>query len=143
MIIQAFRKNIEVRQFTPETGEIGPATVDPDHGATANGLYHPLGYDIGVLYRSDDQLWLQVGADRFAAGDVSSASTTHLGSGRAILDLVVSGCRYSWEYQLSPRAELDVTSFATFGEHEDDFDFGLFIANVMKDPGRQQRIYSY
>lgn len=143
MIIESFRKSGEFRQFSPESGEIGPRIVAPDSGAKSYGLYYPLAYDIGVLYRSNSQLWLKVGADRFTAGDVSDAATTRLGSGRAILDIVASGCRYSWEYQLLSNVEADVTSFATFGEQEEDFDFGLFIANVVKGTGRRDRVYSY
>lgn len=143
MIIESFRKFGEFREFSPETGEIGSEILVGGPGTKSYGQYYPLGQSLGVLYRSDDQLWLWVGTDRIAISMVSAASTLRLDSGRSILRMTADGHGYSWEYRLSANIESGVTSFATFGEEDEDFDFGLFIANIVKDPERQRRLYSY
>lgn len=143
MIIESFRKFGEFRKFSPETGEIGSQILAGGPDTKNYGQYYPLGQSMGVLYRADDQLWLWVGADKIAISRVRDASTTRLESGRSMLSITVDGHRYSWEYELSADIESGVTSFATFGEEDEDFDFGLFVTNVAKDPARQERLYSY
>jgi hypothetical protein len=132
MRLNSFDRWSDVGEFTPTNGELTVLPRADAPPAEPHGAYTYLAGTLTVFYRVDDDLYLRHGNQTIAlTGAVASWQT---GAGRARLqvdELVLA-------YQPEPGpVEGDVTSFV----EDEDFDFGLFIANVLNDPGRRERIY--
>jgi hypothetical protein len=93
-----------------------------------------------ALYRLHDVLHLRVDrTDVPLTGDVIVTLET-AGSRRTLRVLRGDNTIFELEYErpkIDPPLEVDPTPFV----EEEHFDFGLFVFNIMADPGRRKRIY--
>ncbi|MEU6642711.1 hypothetical protein ABZ863_09175 [Saccharomonospora sp. NPDC046836] len=128
--------------YHPETKTMEEVESSPG-SKKVDGAFGQLGDILAVLYREDDDVVLEVGNYHFWLGVQTGVSVVHSGSGlnRSLTivresseDSVV--VHYPLEEGPVP-TELDSTPFI----EDEDFDFGLYIANVANSPERLDRIY--
>ncbi|MER8105535.1 hypothetical protein [Kitasatospora sp. NPDC094016] len=135
MLLASFDLFGRVADFEPATGELSPErAIEP--GQETHGHYGALAGTVVVFYRDSDGLHLRVGVGECRIE--SSAQVRHrIQEPECVLDIdQVAELRYpvpsEW-YGL----ENDLTPFV----EAEDFDFGLFIANVVGDQRRVEGIY--
>jgi hypothetical protein len=140
--VQCHGRHAEVGEFDPETGTLvrRHRSDDEDEGSF-RGHYADLGGVTAVFYRGDDDhLWLRladvalpVEAARDAFEWSRDGATSEIkiegGDGERI------NVKYDDPYW--PPPSFDPTPFV----EAEDFDFGLFVRNVLADPARSARIY--
>ena len=116
--------------------ELPPRLLDK-----VNGRFAEEGKDLVCFYRQNGHLVLTIGPNTFSL-DAEMSASIQWEDGRNTFVLNESGNdRLRHHYvpkPLIPPLELDLVS--TCVERE-DFDMFLFIANVMNDPGRRDRIF--
>lgn len=105
------------------------------HGAAAR-----LGDLDACLYRTGRELAFRVSEKVFA---LDSETVVELRRGTVNLLLVVrkGSPVFTWTYPapvMDPSLEVDPTACV----EEEDFDFGLFVSNVSKDPARKARLFA-
>ena len=132
------RDDARVYEFDEQSGEFSEPRPLVS-GMLIRGQCGTLGTTKLVLYRGEgNQLELRCGRDT-----VSITANTHLeltSGTRRVLSLVTRGVTVlRVEYEPNEAADPfeDLTPFA---EAEDE-DFGLFVANVLRDAGRRKRIF--
>lgn len=140
MLVQSHTVFNEVAEFDPETGalEVFPRSID--ERVEIRGHYAILSGVLVVLYRTGDGLNLRIGSTVLVGGEL--LSVTHA---RKVTDCRLSVTRsgvppLEINYTVSlldPPLALDPTPFV----EDEDFDFGLFISNVLQSPTRRQQIY--
>lgn len=142
IIIASYLTSKEVASFDITTGVLSrmDRSALPD-GARVSGTYGLVGRIHVVLYRKVDQLQLRVGERLFDHADMLKVSRRRVGEG-FVLSIDMNG-RQSVElaYEpvvLDPPLAMDETPFM----EKEDFDFGLFLVNVLTDPRRRSRIFS-
>ncbi|HEY5834424.1 hypothetical protein [Streptomyces sp.] len=145
MIVHSFDREGETALFDPETGRlsaVAPGTR-PDPGAPVLGHFGALAGRLVVLCRAGKTLRLRVGdtdvpvgpgflVRHRRTGDVCELSVVDEATNRSVVDV-----RYPAPADLAG-GEFDPTPFAD----DEDFDLGLFVANVAGDPDRRNIIYT-
>ncbi len=122
--------------FDPGTSVLGPVvnrTGSPGPGEIA-GHFGRLGDTLAVLYRADGSLRLLLGDQDIV---VTAGLEVRHERGVAVNSLTVGTRRIEYP---RPADELDEDDPTAFAEPE-DFDLGLFLANVLGDPERCDRMY--
>lgn len=142
MRIESHDRFDHLAEFDPTTGrvqEFGRATSSPGISVQTMGHYARLSGTIAVLYRLDKSLWLRIG-DEARALDRKGIEVrwAHV-RGRSTLELLDTGeLVASVRYRPGPGGGPgDPTPFA----ESEDWDFGLFVQNVLGDESRRARIY--
>jgi hypothetical protein len=129
--------------FDPVTGALTlfSRAANPERvPGQLSGLFDEVGGKLVLLFRLDGILYLQVGDQRMAMDD----HTIELQSANGYRILrVLSGRRVAFELTydppiISPPLSDDPTPFV----EEEHFDFGLSLANLSRDRGRQARMFS-
>ncbi|NXY95496.1 hypothetical protein HYE82_14075 [Streptomyces sp. BR123] len=126
----------EQTRFDPGTAALGPVSgrsLPLDHGEIA-GTFGRLGDTLAVLYRAEGALRLLLGDEDIAV--VDGLEVRH--ERGEIFNRLTVGTRHL-DYP-RPSNELDVDDMTAFAEPE-DFDLGLFLANVLGDPARCDLMY--
>lgn len=134
-----------------EYAEIDTATGEivwyPGQSGAVVGLGHIDGHIAVIdgyavcLYRERGRLHLRIGA---VDSEITDDTSAELAQGKvSVLTLSrhAVGC-FRWMYKrpvVEPPLDIDPTPFV----EEEDFDFGLFVRNVMANPERRQRIYRH
>jgi hypothetical protein len=139
MIVHSFDHFGEVRRLAPATGDLTPA--DPS-GTGVHGHYGLLGDTVVVLYRDGEDLLLRIGGTLVPVDDSVSIGYDRVGNRRLleVTDNATGAVAARLAYTLPEpivAPEDDPTPFA----EAEDFDFGLFIANVANDAERRSAIY--
>lgn len=145
MIVQAFDRVDQTARFDPESGrlEVLPAGGPGDGAGSPQGHFGFLGGTSVVLYRSGDALRLRVGDKDVVADEGIAVTHTRSGGSCAltVLDRATERPLATISYAApddSVGEEFDPTPFVD----AEDFDLGLFLANVTGDPDRRKAIYA-
>jgi len=142
MLIQSHDRHQEVGSFSPSTGELklfrrwrATNLHEP-----LRGHYSRLGKHFVMLWRGTDGLHLLVDFSDFLLSPEVTVHWCRIDAGHAefrvhgVPEIVVT-------YSSDLKRQQLWTSQAIMGSIE-DWDFGLFVHNVMNDPGRGARIYT-
>jgi hypothetical protein len=142
MRVHSFDHHAEVADFVPTDGTLRTyrRSVAPTRTAPLRGHYATLDREIAVLYRD-------TGGLKFFRPGVGVVELS-------------SGVTVSWQLVTRNKAQLSISGddpvqivyrsnanriaariAATPNGRREDWDFGLFIANVLKDPERRDRLY--
>lgn len=143
LILQSFDKFDVLAEFDPSTNTFFQHSKAENLSlppTTISGVFAQLGKTMMLLYRFNKQLYLQIADHKLEISNRVRASlikadfcTLIIKSGEDII--------FRLEYLplvISPPLETIVTPFA----EEEDFDFGLFVHNIINDPGRSLRVFS-
>lgn len=144
MLLLSHRSFDTVADYDPATGTITtfsrktePGRVSSRQGA---GVFDNLGGRRVLLYRLAGVLYLQVDDQRITMEGL--AVEVHSAKGDRVLRVLADGAIvFELTYRpthLDPPLSDDPTAFV----EEEDFDFGVFLANVSRDRGRQARMYA-
>jgi hypothetical protein len=148
MLVQSHDRFDDLGAFDPLSGDLDEfkrsrIADDARLKESLRGHFAVLGDTVAVLYRDDDALWLRLGdRARDLSSGRSSAKWERIGR-RARLSLLdgaeeVASVEYVPGPTGGPSLADDVTPFASC----EDWDFGLFVRNVVSDEGRFRRIYT-
>ncbi len=132
------RDDARVYEYDERSGEFA-APRPLVSGMLIRGQCGTLGTTKLVLYRGEgNQLKLRRGGDTISITDDTHVELTS-GTRRA-LSLVTRGSTVL-RIEYEPKEAMDsVEDLTPFAEDEDE-DFGLFVANVLRDAGRRKRIF--
>lgn len=142
MFVQSYNSFWVVADFDERTGELKEfrrsSSDDPPHSA-ARGAFMSTPDGSVVFYRHHDFLWLRIGEVVRAFDDARREARWRSASEKSTLELLDRGVTVaSVQYAPSPGGEDDdPTSFA----EREDWDFGLFVKNVLENEGRSRRIF--
>ena len=106
-----------------------------------SGVFSFLNGTVSSLYRKDDLLYFRVG-DRAVelADDVTSVLTQE--NNNRVFQLIKNGkAEICFTYQ-PPVNDVPLTADPTPFIEDEDFDFLLFVHNVLTETGRRNRVYS-
>jgi hypothetical protein len=142
MIIHSFERFGEIRQFDPVTGALTPVSRLAGSPVPTYGHYGLLGEKSVVFYRSGASLLLRIEGSTTPLDDTHRVSFQQNGDRRLlrVTDRSTGSIVASLEYTLPDPVVAPEDDPTPFAEAE-DFDFGLFVANVANDRGRRDRIY--
>lgn len=109
----------------PTRSEVVPSQTD--------GYYSILSNAFCAVFRSENQLYVRIGDKTVElTGDVEIS--VHGPPENRVISLKAGGTRVSHSYALSSASiDGDVTPFV----EDEDFDFGVFLANIASNPERQ------
>lgn len=134
--VMSFDRFGEQAPFDTGTARLGPASRPsgtPDLAGIA-GHYGHLGETLAVLYRVGGTLRLLLGDQDIP---VTEGLEVRHERGETLNRLTVGTRRIDYP---RPADELDEDDPTAFAEAE-QFDLGLFLANVLTDPARRDRMY--
>jgi hypothetical protein len=137
VIVQCFDEYGLVADFDAEHGVLRskarPGALLPGH---VDGWYSNLAHTCVVFYRSENRLCLNVADEHFELDGCTVVTWRQIESGAQLT--VTDSARQMTLTYVSPGLDLadDLTPFV----ESEDFDFGLFIANVAADRDRSERI---
>ena len=140
MLIQYYERMDVIAEFDPETGRLHPMPR-PSHlpFSATDGWFSILDGTCVVFYRHRRRLWLRAGAELFALDENTALAW---GADRGVSWFQVADShrtivlRYPSGPPWGPPLSEDPTPFV----HDEDWDLGLFITNVMSDEERRRRI---
>ena len=143
MIVHSFDTFGEVRRLDPATGALTPTEAsDRRSSDTVHGHYGLLGDTLVLLYRSGPSLLLHIGGTVVAVDGSTSIGHERVGD-RGVLEVAetaTGAVAAHLDYALPEPVVAPEDDPTPFAEAE-DFDFGLFIANVANDARRRTSIY--
>jgi len=143
MLLQSHQSFDTVADYDPKTGAFATLSRKAHPARMAaeqcRGVFDDLGGKRVLLYRLAGVLFLDVdGRPTPMQGQVVELYPVN--GERILRGLVDGSVAFELRYRpphLDPPLADDPTAFA----EEEDFDFGLFLANVSRDPERQARMY--
>ncbi|REK18837.1 MAG: hypothetical protein DWQ37_03250 [Planctomycetota bacterium] len=139
MLLDCFTVYDQVAEYDPATDQFAQSTRLDAESRRIGGFFDRLNGALLLFYRDGDSLYLSIDGDRFRF-DECSVEWGGVANSRTLRFLPTDGVARQLSYQveeLDPPLSEDPTPFA---EHE-DFDFGLFLRNVARDPKRQKRLF--
>lgn len=140
ILLQSQDKFDEVAELDPASGKLRWLSKEQARSPHIQGHVSRLGNKVACLYRSDDgTLHFRIDNQVFPLNPGTFVSHT---KGRPNTLSVIRGgtVLYKWVYtspDIDPPLEFDPTPMV----EEEDFDFGLFVSNVSRDPERREGIY--
>ncbi|MFI9365141.1 hypothetical protein ACIG5E_29435 [Kitasatospora sp. NPDC053057] len=135
MLVAGFDVSGRAADFDPATGRLGPERT-VDSGRMTHGHYGQLAGARVVFYRGADGLRIRVG-ERDTRLDAATAVCHQVVGRQCVLTVgQVTELRYPVPPEWSG-LENDLTPFVD----AEDFDLGLFVANVLADRDRAARSY--
>jgi hypothetical protein len=138
MYVRSHDRFIRYGLFDPDSGSLETRTRAPSRepDQVVEGHFASLAGEMVIFYRKDAYLYVGCGGNRWPADEATIRWEPERGHSRFAVvegDREVFALTYSMDF---PGPEL-VTSFS----EPEDWDFGLFIYNVVNDPARAARIY--
>lgn len=143
MLVESHDKHSEVGEFDPDTGRL--TRLERNKAAALLdqklcGHFADLGEVLGILYLHEGHLMLRL--DRTKTPATAETVRWEADGPRAILSIVdasivVASARYRRGPATGPKLSVDPTPFI----EPEDWDFGLFVRNVVGDTERARRIY--
>jgi hypothetical protein len=144
MVLQSQDKFDEIAVLNPSTGETNfvSKSKHPELASqTASGWYSIVDNVMCCLYRREGKLFLGVGKRTFELLDDVSSRLIR-GQGSSNFQLISNGALlFSFEYN-PPKLDIPLENDPTPFVEEEDFDFLLFVNNILKDKARRERIYN-
>lgn len=147
MIVRSYDDYEAVGDFDPISGrlvQLGRGEVLGDAGAEPPlcGHFADLDGTVAVLYRYTDGTWLRLGDEARKLSGAGASVRRELDGRYVHLVLfdgfeVVASARYRPGPQTGPPLAADPTPFV----EDEDWDFGLFVENVIRDKSRMARLY--
>ncbi len=142
MLVQSHNTFWLVADFDERTGELKEfrrSSADDPPFSASRGAFMSTPDGNVVFYRHHDSLWLRIGEVVRALDDAGHEVRWRRASEKSTLELLDRGVTAaSVQYAPGPGGEDDdPTSFA----EREDWDFGLFVKNVLEDQGRRARIF--
>jgi hypothetical protein len=140
ILLRSFDKYNRFADFDPQTGQLRERSARSLGGPQRfQGFFTTLGGQRIALYRASDGIHVHCQDKDF---ELSRAHVDRRREGQQyLLDLSdANGSVVSVRYSppaLYPPLEMDPTAFV----EEEDFDFGLLLSNISKDPVRQSRMF--
>lgn len=146
MLLRSHQRFHEVAEFDPDDGKLNIRAGEVSAGGAApriSGSYARLGEHTLLLYKLNGELYLKADAlqSLLITGDITAQVED--GDGRRALLLVRGdGSPLLTVWYLPPVIDpsLEDDYVSSFVE-EEDFDFGLFVRNVINSPRRRREIY--
>lgn len=136
MLVQRHDRFDEVGEFSPESGRLDPRPRPPGlRPGSTDGWFAVLDTTLVVFYRHGGRLWLRIG-DRVFDLDRDASVDWHLDAGEAVFAAADSDGQVVLRYPSGPDLADDPTAFVA----DEDWDLGLFIANVMFDEERSDLV---
>jgi len=131
VIVESFLEQDRLQQLDPATGKLS----SPEGPGEAKGVFMQLGRTLVALHAAEGALTLQLGAEQ-----VPLAGATAAMAGRELrtLHILRDGevvARHVYPNPVHPFMEWDLTM-----AEEEDFDLGLFVANVLSSPERRRQV---
>lgn len=142
MLVHSHNSFWVVADFDERTGELNEfrrrSAEDPPVSAVRGEFITSRGGS-AVFYRHHELLWLRIGEVVRAFDGDGCEVQWRRAFGRATLDLLDRGVSVaSVQYAPGPGGEDDdPTPFAD----QEDWDFGLFVKNVLENEGRSRRVF--
>lgn len=141
LLLQSSDRFTEMMKLDPDTREVRFVSrgdvAEPDR---ISGAYARVGDRLACLYRSCDRLFFSLDGKAIELGEDTSAHFRRRGETRVLTVRREELTLIQWEYRLpplDPPLEEDPTPFV----EAEDFDFGLFVSNVVNDKARKDRIF--
>lgn len=149
MFVESHDRFDDVADFDPESGHLDrfSRSAPGEHGhllaGVVQGHFAQLGDKRAVLYRHGGELWLRLG-ERAANLDAPATEVRRVRIGETTRLVLLHGGTEtaSVDYLPGPHNGPPVADDPTAFAESEDWDFGLFVCNVLSDPGRRRRIYS-
>lgn len=129
-----------VGEFDPATGDLVELARDALDATPPSGHYARLAGTLVVLYRDGRDLWIRIGGTARNCADKGTSIEWGRSGTASRLALSTDGREVAAvEYVVVGEGggPADPTPFAD----PEDWDFGLFVKNVLDDVGRSERIY--
>lgn len=142
MLLQSHESFNILGEFDPSTGTIKTFVRDSVDTTPQDiqGVFDTIGGRLVLLFRLDNQLFMQIDSDRFSFKDCK-VELESMESGRRFR--VLSAGRIVFECEID-----DANVFAAISDDPtpfvdlEDFDFAVFLSNLSGDSLRQDRIFS-
>ncbi|MBW2458709.1 MAG: hypothetical protein JRI68_29695 [Deltaproteobacteria bacterium] len=131
VIVEDFLQEDRLRELDPETGQLGSPSVPRG----AQGVFMQLGRTLVVLHTADGGLTLRLGAE---VVELAGATAELEGGELRTLQILRDGAviaRHVYPNPVHPFMGWDLTM-----AEEEDFDLGLYVANVLRSPGRRRHV---
>lgn len=132
IVVEDFLKRGVLSALDPSTGQLSEAPADAEP-AQAKGAYMTLGRQLAILYADGGTLVLRVGEEIARLDD---AKVELSGEGLRTLTVERDGeavLAHQYPNPVNPPMEYDPTL-----AEEEDFDLGLFVANVVSEDKRRR-----
>jgi hypothetical protein len=140
MLVQYHDRFDVVAEFDPGSGRIRVMPRPPGTGSSAtDGWFAILSGACVVFYRWGEQLWLRVG-DRSFDLDAGASVSWRVEGGEAVLVVVDGGGQVVLRYTPGPLSGPPLSEDPTPFIEKEDWDLGLFVANVMSDVERRNLV---
>jgi hypothetical protein len=140
--------------FDPISGAVEEFPRNSAYPEPVRGLFTKLAGTFAALYRDSQGLWLRFGTDTFALDGQSTITWRRVSDGewdpglnltkRAVAELSIAApgskpltIRYDAGVPYGPPLSMTPTQ-----SDEEDWDFGMFVANVICDPDRRDSIFT-
>lgn len=142
MLLQSQEKFDEIAELDPNTGKVSFFSKQKNPRKYSNmsqmrGWYSQLNGHLLLLYTHDGKLFLRVDEDLFELNEDTKVSLERGSSQNVLTILRYDALTYRLEYKppvIDPPLEED---FISTGVEEEDFDFCLFVHNVVNNPARR------
>lgn len=144
MILQSQDKFDELAVLNPSTGEtkfVSKSKHPELASQSTSGWYSIVDNVMCCLYRSERRLFLGVGKQTFELPDDVSSRLIREQGGNTFQLTSNGTLLFSFEYR-SPKLDIPLENDPTPFVEDEDFDFLLFVHNVLKDKSRRERIYN-
>ncbi len=141
LLLQSSDHFTEMMKLDPVSGEahfVSRGDVAEPH--RISGAYARVGEHLACLYRCGDRLFFSLDGKRTEVSEDAAAHLRRRGEARVLTIRQGNLTLVEWEYRLppvNPPLEEDPTPFVD----AEDFDFGLFVSNVLNDGARKDRIF--
>ena len=140
MIVQSHERFDVVAEFDPESGRIQPyARPDGMSPTGTDGWFATLGDSCVVFYRHAGRLWLRL-ADRTFDLDGDASVDWRAEDGTAAFAVADDDGQVVLHYPTGARSGPMTTEDPTAFVEDEDWDLGLFIANVIFDEERSDLV---
>lgn len=142
MLIESHERFDDLAEYDPTTGqlqEFSRATSSAASSGPPTGHYAKLSGTLAVFYRLDGSLWMRLGNEARNLDQVGNELRWEHVERHSTLELLERGTLVA-RVQYRPGSGGGPGDPTPFVDSE-DWDFGLFVTNVLGNEGRHARIY--
>ncbi len=136
MLLQYHNRRGIVAEFSPDDGNL-EVLQRPAGVVRTDGWFSVLGGALVAFYRARGSLWLRVGAHVLEIGEDPAIPEWRRETHRSVLRVVVDGETVELRYRTGPFEQPTLANDPTPFVESEDWDFGLFITNVLSSDERR------